>query len=237
MNASARKSLGFALLAGLLLPAAQLAGCLAADSADREEPIDPFPKPNGLLIIPLETDFRALYHHVELDREGRVVQRFPAFPLHVVRQASDTFGYAFDNPARGYLIRYVETANRDSSGIWIVGSFRDGMRFPDPSPVRWLPQFPDTGETWPVGPGRTMELVDSAAEYLTDVILIGDTAVAPIVQGMQKHTAYRFKETAGDTVSYYFFRKGVGLLGYERSAGGKLLAAGSIRSFHPLQRP
>ena len=131
----------------------------------------------------------------------------------------------------------MDTENRDSSGIWFVGTYRDGLRFPDPTPVRWLPQFPAAGQTWSVGPGRTMELVASDAEYLTDIILRGDTAAAPIVQGMQKHTALRFKETAGDTVSYYFFRRGVGLLGYERSAGGKLIAAGSIRSFHPVRRP
>lgn len=224
------------LLAGLLLPVAQLAGCMTLDDSPDRGPIDPFPRPNGPKMIPLETDFRAVFHHTELDPEGRVVQRLPELDLYIIRQASDTFSYAFEDPTRGLLIRHVETVNRDSSGIWIVGTFRGALRFPDSTPVRWLPQFPTAGVTWNVGPGRTMELVEPEAEYLTDVILVGDTAAAPIVQGMQRHTAFRFKETAGDTVSYYFFRKGVGLLGYERSAGGKLIAAGSIRSFLPFSR-
>lgn len=234
MKAPVRKVLGLALLAGCLLPSVQLTGCLASDlDSGSDTTIDPFPKPNGPKMIPLESDFRALFHFVEFDPQGRVFQRIPDLALHIARQVSDTFGYAFENPNQGLLIRYLETANRDSSGIWIVGTFKDGVRFADATPVRWLPQFPDSGATWPVGAGRTMELVDPAAEYLTDIILRGDTAAAPIVHGMQKHTAYRFKETAGDTVSYYFFRKGVGLLGFERSAAGKLVAAGSIRAFYP----
>jgi hypothetical protein len=235
MRLRARASLGLALLAGLLPSSALLTGCLSADMDDSGTSVDPFPKPNGPKIIPLETDFRADYRYTELDRDGRIVQRIPELALHVIRQVSDTFGYAFENPARGLLIRFVETANRDSSGIWIVGSYRDGQRFPDSTPVRWLPQFPKTDTAWPVGAGRTMELADPEAEYLTDVILVYDTAAAPIVQGMQRHTALRFKETAGDTVSYYFFRKGVGLLGFERSVGGKLIAAGSIRAFFPVR--
>jgi hypothetical protein len=235
MRTRVHASLGLALLAGLVAPSTFITGCLSNDMDGTETSIDPFPKPNGPKIIPLETDFRAVYRFTELNRDGQVLQRIPELALHVVRQASDTFGYAFENPARGLLIRYVETANRDSSGIWIVGSFRDGQRFPDSTPVRWLPQFPEKGTAWPVGAGRTMELVDPEAEYLTEVILRDDTAAAPLVQGMQRHTALRFKETAGDTVSYYFFRKGVGLLGFERSAGGKLIAAGSISSFYAIR--
>jgi hypothetical protein len=240
MKAPVRKALGLslALSAGLLLPSLQLTGCMTDDDANgSENGIDPFPRPNGPRMIPLDTSFRAGFHYTELDREGRVVQRIPELSLYIIRQAADTFGYAFERPERGLLIRYLESANRDSSGIWIVGSYRDGLRFTDSTPVRWLPQFPEVGKTWEVGAGRTMELIAPDAEYLTDVILRDDTAAAPIVQGMQRHSAYRFKETAGDTISYYFFRKGVGLLGYERSAGGKLIAAGSIRSFHPIRNP
>jgi hypothetical protein len=238
MKAPIRKSISLAFLAGMLLPSIPLTGCLSMEESDGSViDLDPFPKPNGPLMIPLDTSFRAGFHYTELDREGRVVQRIPELSLYIIRQAGDTFSYAFETPARGRLIRYVESADRDSSGIWFVGTYRDGLRFPDSTPVRWLPQFPEAGKTWILGAGRTMELVAPDAEYLTDVILRDDTAAAPIVQGMQRHSAYRFKETAGDTVSYYFFRKGVGLLGYERSAGGKLIAAGSIRSFVPFKSP
>lgn len=238
MKAPVRKALGLALFAGLLLPALPLTGCMSLEDGDGSSlDIDPFPRPHGPLMIPLDTSFRAGFHFTELDREGRVVQRIPELSLYVTRRTGTTFGYAFENPARGLLIRYLESVNRDSSGIWIVGSYRDGQEFTDSTPVRWLPQFPEVGKTWEVGAGRIMELVAPDAEYLTDVILRDDTTAAPIVQGMQRHSAYRFKETAGDTISYYFFRKGVGLLGYERSAGGKLIAAGSIRSFRPIGNP
>jgi hypothetical protein len=55
----------------------------------------------------------------------------------------------------------------------------------------------------------------------------GDSA-APITLGLQRHPTVLFRETKGDTVTFYHFRRGVGCVGFERAIGGKLFAAGSL---------
>jgi hypothetical protein len=224
-----------ALLACSLLAASLLAGCLADDS-DKWSGIDPFPKPLGPKIVPLEQQPRSDFRYVEFDSAGREMLRLQALTLYIQERDSGVYSYSFEDPTRGYLVRFIEplrqgTVVRESTGVYIVGHFAEGASAYDSVPTLWLPQFPASGTTWPLGSGRTMELVDGESAYLTEP-LFGSSAEHPVEDGFQRHATYLFRETAGDTLTYYHFAKGVGCVGFERSAKGRLLASGTLTAFY-----
>ncbi len=79
-----------------------------------------------------------------------------------------------------------------------------------------------------------MELVSPDPVFYTAILFSWSEEVkkAPIQYGFQRQPCLLFRETAGETVTYYYFRRGVGLLGFERAARGKLIASGVIKSFY-----
>lgn len=212
-----------------------MAGCMAADD-DRNDGPDMFPKPNGPKILPLEDPYRAVYRFVEFDSAMGEFLRLPELDLHVARRNlepadSGLYGYAFENPDRGQLVRFLDTGNRDSAGVYIVGSFGPSGNVLDSSPALWLPQHPRAGVSWSWRSGQAMELVSLDAEYVTETLFPQDSAANRPSLGFQRHRAIHLRETAGDTVSDYYLRRGVGILGFERSVRGRLVAAGTLRAF------
>ena len=211
--------------------AAILTGCMSLDSEKNGN--DPFPKPIGPKIIPLEDNgFFATYRYVEFDSVGRLVMRLEALRLDVRRRAPDVYGYAFESDSQGILLRWMDAgptgSNRDSAGVYIVGAFKGAEDFYDSVPVYWLPQFPKAGTSWQVG-SRMVELVHPDTAYFSDLILKEDAA-APVRYGFQRHPTVLIKEREGDTLTHYHFRRGVGCLAFERTVGGRLRAAGTITS-------
>lgn len=233
-----RQTLGLACL--LVIPCLTLGvnGCMTDDESrgtmDTTKNIDPFPKPQGPKIIPLDQESFSAFHYVEQDSAGLVIKRIPSLLLYIKKRRDDIYTYAFENPSRGYLVRYHAASNPDSAGVYIVGTYQDSLEAIDAVPTLWLPQNPKLGVSWPIGSGRSMELVDAQKGYYTETLFPSDTVGAPVAQGFQRHTAYLFRETAGDTVTYYHFRKGVGCLGFERAAGGQKIASGTLKSFYRL---
>jgi hypothetical protein len=232
-----------ALLGFLALPAflsGTLTGCLTEDAdntTDTTKNIDPFPdpkpdpKPTGPRIIPLTKAFQSRFAFARFDSTGNRLAGPDTLVLYVSKRPNDLWTYAFDDSTQGFLLRYVETPNRDSAGVWIVGSYGGGRDTLDSIPTLWLPQKPDTGRVWNVGRGRKMRLDDSSSSYYTEALLSTYNPSAATGQGFQKHTALRFKETAGDTLTVYHFKDGLGCLGFERSTGGRLLAVGTLVGF------
>jgi hypothetical protein len=213
-----------------------LAGCLADEGGSTDTGVDPFPKPLGPKIVPLERELRSDFRYVEFDTSGNEVLRLQALTLYIQPRGSGVYSYSFEDSTRGYLVRFIEplrqgVALRESTGVYIVGRYAQGASHYDSVPTFWLPQFPPSGTTWPLGPGRTMELVDGEAAYLTEPIF-PSSAEYPVEDGFQRHATLLFRETAGDTLTYYHFAKGVGCVGFERSAGGRLLASGTLAAFY-----
>ncbi|GEM_PF-6683356 len=234
----------------LLVAASQMAGgCLSAAGTsntnnDTTKVIDVFPKPVGESLIPLlrETGFPGgqtlnyAFNYVEFDSSGGLIRR-QSLTLQVTPKSADAYSYAFEDPTTGFLIRYRDgNGNPDSAGIWIVGKFRDTTLTYYADPVLWLPQTPRApGTTWPIdAAGRRMELVNADTACYTEVLFDSqeEIAKAPVQYGFQRQPTLLFKETAGDNVTYYHFRRGVGLVGFERSYKGKLIATGVIKQFY-----
>lgn len=210
-----------------------LAGCMTSDDMKDTSGIDPFPKPIGEALIPLEKEFYAGYRYAEFDSAGKAVLR-EDLPLHVYAKQPGIYAYAFESGTSGYLLRQQDgNGNRDSAGVYIVGRFRDASLYLDSAPVLWLPQSPKLGTSWNLSPGRRTEVVSLDTTFWTEAVTnpYQDTA-AYIRSGLQRQPTLLFKETAGDTVTFYHFRRGMGCIAFQRSARGRLIAAGSLYSFY-----
>lgn len=225
-----------ALLALALAAGLGFSGCLTEeDSSDPGDTIDVFPKPQGPKILPLEMETVASYRYAEFDDSGRALQRLPRLTLRIGIRGKDTFSYAFEDTGRGYLISYRDWGVRDSAGIYILGTFEGRTDTWYGAPLLWLPQFPSIGATWSLGAGRTLEAVAVDAPFYTAVLFPYDSE-APVVQGFQRHSAIHIKETAGGVVTHWWLRKGVGILGFQRNAGGRLMASGSLETIYSVRR-
>jgi hypothetical protein len=211
-----------------------LGGCMTSDDMGIDTTsIDIFPKPIGDALIPLEKEFYARYRYAEYDSAGNLVLR-KDLPLHVFPKRPGIYAYAFEAGTSGYLLQQKDGgANRDSAGVYIVGRFRDANLYLDSAPVLWLPQSPKTGTSWNLSPVRTTEVVSLDTAFWTEPManMYADTAVH-IRSGLQRQPTILFKETAGDTVTFYHFRRGMGCIAFQRAARGKLIAAGSLYSWY-----
>lgn len=215
-----------------------LAGCMTNDmKADGGTNIDPFPKPLGESMIPLQQEFYGTFHYAEFDTTGSLVMR-QDLSLQVTPKGNGIYGYSFEDTSRGMLLAFKDgNGNRDSAGIWIMGSFQNGFQDIDSTPALWLPQFPKPGTSWEIEPGRVTQLVDADTTFWTDALFPTEAdSVAPVRLGLQRQPTVLFRETKEDTVTFYHFRRGVGCVGFERAARGKLIAAGTLFSFYGKTR-
>ncbi len=216
------------------LAALLFAGCMSDDGGPTDW--DPFPKPLGEALIPLQEEFYATYRYAEFDSAGGEVLR-EDLPLHVFAMRPGIYAYAFEAGTSGLLLQQRDAGgDRDSAGAYIGGRFTQGDARIDSAPVLWLPQMPKAGRTWPLSPTRATELVSADTVFWTEALpgMAPDTA-SPVSGGMQRHPTFLFKESAGDTLTYYHFRRGIGCVGFTRTARGKLLAAGSLFRFYGLR--
>jgi hypothetical protein len=243
MNRFIRLGLAAALPAAALC-LSSLGGCMSQDLAGSGSEtlndsirIDPFPKPLGQALIPLEQEFYATFKYVEFDTTGGLVLR-QDLPLHIIPKQADVYGYAFEDTRHGYLLSWKDgNGNRDSAGVYIVGAFRDSTLILDSAAILWLPQFPKPGTSWYIEPGRKYELVSQDTAFWTETLFpYENEPTAPVRLGFQRQPSVLFKETYGDTLTYYYFRRGVGCVGLERSVHGKLLASGTLQSFYVKTR-
>lgn len=224
-----------AYAAGILaavISLATLSGCLSADMEGQVDPGDPFPKPIGETLIPFKEDFNATFRYTGFDATGALTEK-DDLSLHVMSKGKGMLGYAFEDDSQGLLLAFrTFTGNPDSTGIWIMGTYRDSVWDLDSIPVLWLPHYPRMGVSWEISPGRKTELVDADTTFWTETLFPHDgDEKAPARLGFQRQPTTLFRETKADTVTYYHFRKGVGCVGFERTAGGKLIATGSLYQF------
>ncbi|MBF0430174.1 MAG: hypothetical protein HQK83_02760 [Fibrobacteria bacterium] len=226
------------LLSGLLF-SALLSGCsdgyyMAMEgNSDETNDYDPFPKPLGDWIIPLSYYPHYQFHHAEFGKGGKKLTPFPAMPISITDRGNGLYGYEQDNLHEGLLL-WFRTEPRDSSGIYITGRFKGTENFPGDT-VLWLPQFPEKIGNWTFEPGRSMESLSYDTTYLTAPLFpSNDSGI--VSQGnevpFQTHEAILIKETNNDTISYYYFRKGIGLLGYERTYKDSTIAVGTLFSLN-----
>ncbi len=203
-------------------------GCLASgDANELAATASPFPRPLGEWIIPLDKGPASFYRHTYTDTVGTITSSIPRFQIYMEPKGYNEWGYAVEKPDRGSLITFKESP-WDSAGIYVIGYFVDTAKVYYDTAYMWFPQFPDEVKSWTPGPGHIMEYITSDTAYITEKLFDDDVITFNNEAGFQKHSAFLIKETAGDTVSYYYLRKGVGILGYEMSIGGHLRAIGTL---------
>jgi hypothetical protein len=242
MNAK-QAALGL-ISAALILSAHLLGGCNAGDPIDSPEDTtthDLFPRPLGENMVPLELlpadpDPRGLQYtfaYASFDSAGRP-QTPATLDLYVFHKTVGGYAYSFTSTSKGFLIRWMSgNGHADSAGIYIVGRFSGSVVTFDSVPILWLPQQPRLGVRWNLDPDRYMELISADTSVYTPVLFTDpdEVAKAPIQYGFQRQPTYLFRETFGDIVSYYHFRRGVGLVAFEQTRKGVLQASGALRVF------
>ncbi len=78
-----------------------------------------------------------------------------------------------------------------------------------------------------------MECLSYDTSYITErLFYYNDTGIVshPHEVDFHKHSAILIRETNQDTLSYYYFRKGIGLLGYEMTVNDSTIAVGTLFS-------
>src|SRR4051812_38097317 len=144
---------------------------------------DLFPQPIGEKIIPMDQDLFSHFHYVEFDTNGALLLRMDDLSLEVRKWPWGLYGntpmytYAFEDPRRGHLLIWNDGAtNRDSAGVYIVGTFDDTLGIKDTVPTLWIPQFPKSGKSWPIDGHAVMELVSADTVYYSEPLFSNDPA-------------------------------------------------------------
>lgn len=207
-------------------------GCMSNDpSGTSIDTTDPFPRPLGQGLIPLDTDVYSGFRYVEFDGSGKERLRenlsLRIYPLG----GPGNYAYAFDGQTQGLLLSRLDRGV-DSTGVYIMGGFHDSSVTLDSVPVLWLPQNPHAGDSLFLGNGRVNVVEDVDTAFWTEPVEgLRRDAAAPVSLGLQRQPTVLFRETKGDTVTFYHFRRGVGCVGFERAIAGRLFAAGSLYRF------
>jgi len=192
-----------------------------------------FPKPIGDWIIPLDQQPYFTFNYVEMDSNGHQMPPFPKLLLMIKEQSKGIYTYDFENNGDGLLLIFKDTP-RDSSGIYIIGEFRNFTENIYGDTLLWLPQFPENKGVWEFGTNRYMEYIKYDTSYSTSGILHTEWLSMDNEASFQAHPSFLLKETYHDTLTYYYFRKGLGLLGFERIVNNKTRAVGTLKSLNRI---
>ncbi|HKP95429.1 MAG TPA: hypothetical protein VJ385_06705 [Fibrobacteria bacterium] len=173
------------------------------------------------------------FSYVELGTPGKAAVH-QALDLNIIPMGNSIYGYGFETTDRGFLLAYrvFGKSKSDSTGIYIVGKFNGSNATLDSTATLWLPQYPTKGASWLLREGRKMEVVSTDTAVWTSIVFANDSdSTAVIRNGLQRQPAVLFQETAGDTLTHYYFRPGVGCVAFRRAIGGHLAASGILKSF------
>jgi len=191
---------------------------------------DPFPNPEGEKMIPIFKNPWYRYRYSELESDGSVMENIEELQLNIYLFRQNEYKFEYDNSGEGHILIYKEDPP-DSSGIYIIGTYKDTSVFLGDT-VLWLPQAPEKFDFWNFGSGKTMKLLSRDTSYLTENLFNENLISNPGEVSFEKHSAYLFKETQSDTSTFYYLRKGVGILGFERVVGNKTVAVGTLSAIY-----
>jgi hypothetical protein len=224
---------GMKLLIGMLIWSVTGCGLAAyemAGGSDSEQGTRSiFPRPVGEWIIPLKSEPAYFYHYTEIDEEGKRYNAIQDLELAVRHIGSDIYAFDWQNNNKGHLLIFEEDRDYDTAGIYIVGEFNDTVySFSDS--VLWIPQVPQdmNSKSWNSGPDISMTCISSDTGYFTQSLFYGERETRDNEADFQEHHAFLFEEVSGSYRTFYYFRPGIGLLGFERTLNGKTVAIGTL---------
>ncbi|MGL1901939.1 MAG: hypothetical protein OCC49_07380 [Fibrobacterales bacterium] len=172
----------------------------------------------GSKIFPLEHSGNYTYNFLQYDTEGNKVDSTTKFKLEISSYSAgpdDSFLFHMPGDEADILQWKGEDYSADERGIYIIGRYDTKKKreiSTEADPIFWLPQSPEKGVRT-LGSDYTIEYLGNDFSYIMSV----DNCSRPVLE-----EAMLFKEEAGDFTNYYYIKKGVGILGWEKYYKGIL---------------
>jgi len=243
-------------LAALALAAALMVRCAMNPALSGISPQDPiFPRTSS--ILPLAKNNQWIYSYTAYDSTGNKILP-DRLPLHIGINAqygiqndselvlltkdnySSTFqGYAYhyemEDRGFGFLVVYRDLYPLATRGLYIIGEYRDTVVQKYSSEQYWLAYPADSGKTWSF---KTDPLTDTTLEDTMEVMSTNARFYIPDPSSMTGiavyDSCYLYKQKNASNVSYYYYNKNIGCLGYQHYIGGILretyiLTSGTVR--------
>ncbi|MGL1934977.1 MAG: hypothetical protein OCD01_08150 [Fibrobacterales bacterium] len=172
----------------------------------------------GSKIFPLEHSNNYTYNFVQYDSEGTKTDSTKNFRFEISSYSQgpdDSFLFGMPGNEADILQWKGESYSVEERGVYIIGRYDTKQKreiSTEPEPIFWLPQSPEKGVRT-LGDDYTIEYLGSDFPYIMSV----DNCSRPVLE-----EALLFKEEAGDFTNYYYIKKGVGILGWEKYYKGTL---------------
>ncbi len=139
--------------------------------------------------------------------------------------ASYAYQYEFENQNHGFIIVYRDLYPMDQRGVYRIGTYNnfDSSMQIFPQEQLWLSYPSVTGKKWTF---KENPLVDSSTEISVEVVSTNErftTLLPGSSAGIEAYdSCYLYKQTLGNTISYYYFNHNVGCLGFLQYENGAL---------------
>jgi len=164
---------------------------------------------------------------------GRIDTRLELLQTPVDTNAYDEFVYAYEweSSGQGYLLSYRDL-NEHTPGVYIVGEYAKNNHHLYDTAVLWLSYPAKPGSSW------SAAIIDSssAIESKMELVAIDTTFYVPIAgelgSAVSFHKCYLYRQSDSNSVSYYYFNKDIGALGYLHYKNDKLKRSYILRSYY-----
>jgi hypothetical protein len=245
------------VLAVFFLATMSLLQCTRNPSSPGSSPQDPiFPRTGS--ILPLQKNNTWEYSYTAYDTLGRKILpnrlglHFSIPAQYGIQNDSElvlltsnnyhtsfqayAYQYEMENRGAGYLVVYRDLYPLAFRGLYIIGEYDDTVIHPYGHEQLWLAFPADSGKTWSF---KTDPLNDTTLEDTMEVVSANARFYAPDGSRMSGigtfDSCYLYKQRNGSSVSYYYYNKNVGCLGYQRYVKGMMRESYILKSFSAEQ--
>ena len=174
----------------------------------------------GKMILPHRLDW-----HINIKEQFGMADDTTLVQLNGSRAEFPYYAYEYEreNEGKGYLVVYRSRYPLAIRGLYIIGEYQGSTISLYPQEQLWLAYPGDSGKVWqfksdPLGDTSSvteMELVSTnASSYRIDTASM--TGISSF------DSCYCYKQTSGDSISYYYYNKDIGAIAYQRYIAGRL---------------
>lgn len=142
------------------------------------------------------------------------------------------YQYEMEDMGMGHLVVYRDLYPLSVRGLYVIGEYNGTAILQYGREQFWLAYPADSGKTWSF---KTDPLNDTTLEDTMEVLSTKARFYVPDETSMSGITVYDscylYKQKNGNSVSYYYYNKDVGCLGYQRYINGTLRDTYILKSF------
>lgn len=182
----------------------------------------------GDTIFPLKKTADYTYSFVKLNNDGKITDSKSDFNFHLEQiDSDDPFVYRFsmlDQRIGNIILWKGNGTDPDSMGIYLIGTYdttQDKETFFNDT-IFWLPQNPQK-EVRPITSSQTIEFLGDNFDF----VITPESGPEVIIDD-----AMLFEERYKNEITYYYLKKGVGLIGWEMYLDSTLTDLGVLTSMN-----